>query len=1207
MDEQDSGSPETNANQEEGSANHVVPIVGIGASAGGVDALRRLLFNVHPGCGMALVIVQHLDPDHDSALAEILARATVLPVTTVENNGPAESEHVYVIPPNKTLTLHDGRLLLGPPTSSRGHPNSVDEFFTSLAQDRGEHAACVILSGTGSDGTVGLRAVKEHGGLTVAQAEAEYDGMMRSAVATGLVDFILRPEDIPTRLVTYFQDAQNTEIVPDENNIQPGTAVWLGRVTALLRNQTGHDFSSYKESTIIRRVRRRMHVLHVDKIGAFIERLRRDPREVTLLFQDLLIGVTGFFRDPEAFAALEREVVPHLFEGKGPNDSIRVWVPGCATGEEAYSIAILLRECAPVVGSPKLQIFASDIDEHALDIARVGRYPASIVKDLSPDRVGRFFHGEDGTYRVSGEIREICLFSPHNLLRDAPFSRLDLISCRNLLIYLRSELQDRVIPLFHYALSQNGYLLLGTSENVTRHTRLFLNVDKVHRIFRRRSFPERRIPEFPLTAPDTLRRPLPPPALTAGGGEARLRAAAERQLIERFAPAYAVVNVEGDVLHSSGRTGKYLELPSGVPDTNIFNLARPGLRAELRRALHKSVGSGQQVVHSKVTVGSDGGNQDIDLYVQPLRSMPAQEGMYMVVFQDLGAIRLDIGPTEVPASEAGDSSAHVLEEELRATKERLQTTTEELESSNEELKSGNEELQSMNEELQSANEELQTSKEELPSINEELQTVNAELNARVDELSRANNDMQNLLDSTQIATVFLDRSLNVKGFTPAAKDVFRLVESDAGRSITHVRARFEYQSLADDAERVLRTLATVEKPVRNREDGTRYVMRMLPYRTSDNVINGVVMTFTDVTRISAAEAQIESLTHDLRARIAELETLLEIVPVGVMISDNAEPANVVINMHGARLVGQPDGKGLVPLTVPLRLFDGERELSLEDHPVRRAARLGQMEPAWQGRLETSAGHSAFVMISATPLFSEDHRVRGAIAAIIDVSEHKRSEEQQLLLMHELQHRVKNVLATVASLAARMARRAQTVQEFREAFLSRISAMGRMHDLLAVGAWSGASLRALIGAALEPFVSIASPNVRLVGSEVRLDSNAAATMGMVLHELATNAAKYGALSVPDGIVEVAWSRENQGQGLGVLHVTWTERNGPPVGPAGAAGFGTAFITRSVEYELTAAQIWNCCRKARVARFRSPSREMSRGLRDRGGCRCLPLLP
>ena len=890
--------------------------------------------------------------------------------------------------------------MLGPPTSSRGHPNSVDEFFTSLAQDRGEHAACVILSGTGSDGTVGLRAVKEHGGLTVAQAEAEYDGMMRSAVATGLVDFILRPEDIPTRLVTYFQDAQNTEIVPDENNIQPGTAVWLGRVTALLRNQTGHDFSSYKESTIIRRVRRRMHVLHVDKIGAFIERLRRDPREVTLLFQDLLIGVTGFFRDPEAFAALEREVVPHLFEGKGPNDSIRVWVPGCATGEEAYSIAILLRECAPVVGSPKLQIFASDIDEHALDIARVGRYPASIVKDLSPDRVGRFFHGEDGTYRVSGEIREICLFSPHNLLRDAPFSRLDLISCRNLLIYLRSELQDRVIPLFHYALSQNGYLLLGTSENVTRHTRLFLNVDKVHRIFRRRSFPERRIPEFPLTAPDTLRRPLPPPALTAGGGEARLRAAAERQLIERFAPAYAVVNVEGDVLHSSGRTGKYLELPSGVPDTNIFNLARPGLRAELRRALHKSVGSGQQVVHSKVTVGSDGGNQDIDLYVQPLRSMPAQEGMYMVVFQDLGAIRLDIGPTEVPASEAGDSSAHVLEEELRATKERLQTTTEELESSNEELKSGNEELQSMNEELQSANEELQTSKEELQSINEELQTVNAELNARVDELSRANNDMQNLLDSTQIATVFLDRSLNVKGFTPAAKDVFRLVESDAGRSITHVRARFEYESLADDAERVLRTLATVEKPVRNREDGTRYVMRMLPYRTSDNVINGVVMTFTDVTRISAAEAQIESLTHDLRARIAELETLLEIVPVGVMISDNAEPANVVINMHGARLVGQPDGKGLVPLTVPLRLFDGERELSLEDHPVRRAARLGQMEPAWQGRLETSAGHSAFVMISATPLFSEDHRVRGAIAAIIDVSEHKRSEEQQLLLMHE---------------------------------------------------------------------------------------------------------------------------------------------------------------------------------------------------------------
>ncbi|HUB12193.1 MAG TPA: CheR family methyltransferase [Acetobacteraceae bacterium] len=1168
MNEPDSAIPEPSPEETESHHADAVPIVGIGASAGGIDALRRMLQNLHHSSGLALVIVQHLMPTHESALAEILGRNTDLPVTQIENETEVVADHVYVIPPNAGLTIDHGRLQLIPLSGNRVHPNVIDEFFTSLAHDRGERAACVILSGTGSDGTLGLRAVKENGGLTVAQADAEYDGMMRSAVATGLVDFMLRPEEMPASLVAYFQEAPRIDEAAEQDWVRPETAGQLEQIAQLLRAQTGHDFSNYKERTIIRRVRRRMHVLQIEEVPAFIARLRRDPREVSLLFQDLLIGVTSFFRDPDAFAAIARDVVPNLFDGKGPDDTVRVWVAGCATGEEAYSIAILLREASPSRGGPKLQIFASDIDDHALDIARVGRYPATIEKDVTPERLMRFFHREDGTYRIASDLREICLFSSHNLLRDAPFSKLDLISCRNLLIYLSPELQDRIIPLFHYAINPNGYLFLGTSENVTRHTRLFVTVEKLQRIFRRRSFPERRIPEFPLTAPDLARRVPPTPALRPAGGENSLRAAAERQLLERFTPAYAVINSDGDLLHSSGRTGKYLELPPGAPDTNLFNLARSGLRVELRAALHKAMVSGQLVVHSKLRVGTNGGTQDIDLFVQPMRYLPASEGLFMVVFQDLGEIKPMGEQIVLVSTEGEDGSAHTLEAELRATRERLQTTTEELEASNEELKSGNEELQSMNEELQSANEELQTSKEELQSINEELQTVNSELNARVEELSHANNDMRNLLDSTQIATLFLDRMLNVKSFTPAAKDVFRLVESDAGRPIMHVRSRVDCDTLQEDAERVLRTLATIEKPVRSNENGTRYMMRLLPYRTADNVINGVVLTFTDVTRVSAAEAEIARLTEDLRARITELETLLEIVPVGVMIADNGDPSRVVMNTYGARLMDEPDGRtGLVPLTVPYRLFQDDKELAPDEHPLRRAVRLGQAVPPWQGRLETASGRSTFVLVTATPLFAEDRRVRGAIAAIVDMSEHKRAEEQQLRLLHELQHRVKNTLATVASLATRMSQRSRTVEEFRAAFLSRLVAMGRMHDLLAGGAWTAASLRALIGAALEPYGGLDSANVHVAGDETRLDAGTAATLGMVLHELATNAAKYGALSVTGGTVDVAWTREQEVQsGKSWLHLTWTERNGPPVDPAAAPGFGTGFITRAVEYEL-----------------------------------------
>ncbi len=1142
------------------------PVVGIGASAGGIDALRLFVPEIKPGSGIAYVVVQHLDPEHASSLADLLARASRVPVRLIQDGMEIEPDHIYVIPPNALLTIQDQKLRLARPSEPRGQRYPVDSFFISLAHERPESSACVILSGTGSDGTLGLRAIKENGGLTLAQAGAEYDGMMRSALATGLVDFVLPAEEIPAKLAEYFRHIVEVGEKKGADGIQQEASDHLAQICTLLRTRTGHDFSGYKTRTLVRRIQRRMQVLQLEDASKFVERLRKDPQQIDMLFQDLLIGVTNFFRDRPAFAALESEVIPRIFEGKGADDSIRVWVPGCSTGEEAYSIAIMLRERIPKSHeSRKLQIFASDIDEAALEIARFGRYPATIAKDVSPRRLERFFQREDGSYRVTADVREICLFSVHNLLRDAPFSKLDLISCRNVLIYLNPELQNRVIPLFHYALRDGGFLMLGSSENVTRHSRLFSVVDKPNRIFLRRPLPRGELPEFPLTAPIAPHRRYASP-VTAGPAEGGWRELAERQLMERYTPAYVIVNGEGEVLHASMRTGKYLELPPGAPVTNVLSLARRGLRLDLRAALHKSAATQQVTIQKNVQVGTNGGQQVIDLVVQPLGPPSAQEKLYMVVFQDIGGIKplSEHGPTDT-VGDVEKVSVQQLEAELRATKERLQTTTEELESANEELKSGNEELSSINEELQSANEELETSKEELQSINEELQTVNAELNARVDELSRANNDIANLLESTQIATVFLDRELTVKSFTPAAKDLFHLVESDAGRPITHVRSRFNLDSVQEDAERVLRTLGTIEKQVKSTDTDARYIMRILPYRTVDNVIGGVVLTFTDITRMAAAEARITELSRDLRNRVDSLEALLDLVPVGIFIVDR-DLSDVRVNRYGTRLLGEEDErKGPRKVAGPVRLFDANGELPVQDQPLQCAAASGAAIPSMEARLLRANGSFADVMISATPLFDEGGQVRGAIAVLVDITERKKVEAYQDVLVHELQHRVKNILATVSSLASRMLRDSPAGEEFARAFLNRLIAMGGMHDLLSQRSWEGADLRTLLSTALSPYARPDQSNVRLQGPEVLLKPGPATTLGMVLHELATNAAKYGALSSNKGGVEVSWEIAGTDKAPRVL-ISWVERDGPRIRPPTHEGFGATFVKRSIEYEL-----------------------------------------
>ncbi|MBV8650375.1 MAG: hypothetical protein JO255_02840, partial [Alphaproteobacteria bacterium] len=629
----DKGSDE---GQPEPRRNGQIPVVGIGASAGGIGALEALLPLLKADGGIAYVIVQHLDPSHESMLTAMLNRGTEMPVMEAADGMPIERDHIYVIPRNSTLTMSDSLLHLGPAIERGGPRTPIDAFFLSLAKAKGENAACVILSGTGSDGTIGLRAIKENGGLTMAQEGAEYDGMMRSAVRTGMVDFVLPIEQIPPKLFAYFHHLVEIDSRKGPDGVRQEAADHLAQICTLLRLRTGNDFSGYKDRTVARRVQRRMQVLQIDEVPDFIERLRKDPQEVDALLQDLLIGVTSFFRDPVAFEALEREVIPKLFEGKGPEDTVRVWVPGCSTGEEAYSIAILLRDYSPKTqGAPKLQIFASDIDEQTLQFARIGRFPSTIASDVPPRRLERYFVREDGTYRIASDLREICLFSSHNLLRDAPFSKLDLISCRNLLIYLTTELQNRLVPLFHYALNDGGFLFLGTSENVTRHPRLFSMVDKTHRIFHRRAQLERRLPEFPLTAPDGTKRRATAPTRPAVDQEP-LQALAERQLLDRYSPAYVVVNAEGEMLHGSARTGKYLELAPGAPRVDIFSMARSGLRPDLRAGLHKAASSGRIAVEKNVVVGTNGGRQTIDLVVHPIRTTAAQEMLYMVIFQDIG-------------------------------------------------------------------------------------------------------------------------------------------------------------------------------------------------------------------------------------------------------------------------------------------------------------------------------------------------------------------------------------------------------------------------------------------------------------------------------------------------------------------------------------------------------------------------------------------
>ena len=997
------------------------PIVGIGASAGGIPALEGFFKGMPDHPGMAFVIVTHLNPERESLLHEVIARFTQLPVLVVEQDMELVPNTVYVMPPNSIVTAEGKVLRLREPDPAHRERKPVDVFFASIAAEHGEYAIGVVLSGGDSDGTLGIKAIKEHGGLTVAQTPDEYGpnnpGMPRSAISTGLIDIECPADQMGAKLADYVASFDVLASLSEHDSDQ-----WEGSVErakaeiyAVLRSHSGHDFSGYKSKTFLRRVRRRMQVRQLRALGDYVTLLKREAPEVVALFRDLLINVTGFFRDADAFAMLEETILPRLFEGKSAGDTVRVWVPGCATGEEVFSIGILMREYIDRLSSPpRVQIFATDIDDSALAVARLARYPEALLEGLSAERRQRFLHPDGASYVLNNDVRELCIFSPHSVIRDPPFSRMDMVSCRNLLIYFGSDTQNRVIPTFHYSLRPGGYLFLGTSEGIGQHSDLFALVDKKQRIFQAREH-VRSGPRLANLVGES--RPLPFPAGRDKLAQSAypLRQAVETQVLDRFAPAHVVVNSDGDVVYYSARTGRFLEPSPGAPSRQLLTMARRGLRLELRAALREATTTQRAVIRQDLPLDDEGGRvQLVTVTVEPMAERGNGEPLYLVLFNVTGPAHAKADPDL-----AGDGVAGLLDldRELRDTRERLQSTIEEYETAVEELKSSNEELVSVNEEAQSTNEELEASKEEMQSLNEELNTINAELTGKVEELDRANNDLKNLFESAQIATVFLDRNLVIRNFTPAASAFFNLRPTDVGRPLTDLSNQLDYPELKTNIEQVFATGEVIERQLPRDGQRRHYLVRLMPYREEAKTIQGVVVSLTDVTTLAEAE------------------------------------------------------------------------------------------------------------------------------------------EHQAVLISELNHRVKNMLAVVISIVNSTLDNAPS-HPAHEALMGRLRAMARAYGALSRVKWTEVLLADILREETEHFgperFSINGPDVRLVAQQ-------ALSLGMVVHELATNAAKYGALSASTGSVSVSWERSGAD-----LLLEWREMGGPPVKPPEFTGFGLSLLDGEIQY-------------------------------------------
>ncbi|HJR79018.1 MAG TPA: CheR family methyltransferase [Anaerolineales bacterium] len=855
-------------------------VVGIGASAGGLSALQSF-FDALPGdTGMAFVVITHLHPEHESHMAELLQRHTLMPTSQVVDRVKVEANHVYVIPPNRSILMADSHVQAVEFLQPHGRRTPIDQFFRSLASGHRESIA-VILSGGGTDGSVGVKDIKEQGGLILVQhpADAEYDSMPRAAIGTGLADVVLPADQLAAKLADY---ARHTPQLPhDPGQLSESEVETLQRILAQVHARTGHDFNQYKRSTVLRRVERRMQLNGFTTLEGYLDYLRRHANEAQAMFNDILIGVTNFFRDRDSWAALEENVIPALFKEAGREEGIRAWSIGCATGEEAYSLAILLLEQAARLDfRPQIQVFASDLDQASIAHAREGLYPAAIEADVSPERLERFFTGEGEYYRVKRELRDAVLFSNHNLLRDPPFARQDLIACRNVLIYLQREVQQNIFTIFHYALKPDSYLFLGSSEAAEHLPDLFAVVDKTHRIYQARPWAGERpqMPSLPLRKErgrPATERPAPAPPYLLRYREENIPAEMHRKALETYSPPSILVNERAMILHVSETAGRYLLQPEGSITGDLLRLVRPELQLELRMAISRAFEENRAALSRPILVQFNGHPRPVILAVRPsIKTAHNEENerTALVVFLE-DELDRPLAPksAETLSSDQQKERDHVvaqLEAEVERLREQLQITVEEYESSNEEMKAANEELQSINEEYRSATEELETSKEELQSINEELQTVNIDMKNKLEELARAHEELQNLLGATEIGLLFLDRGLRIQRFTAGMSALFNIMPGDRGRPIRHLTHKMKYDEFIEDAEQVLRRLIPVEREVQA-ENGDWFLMRLRPYRTTEDQIQGVVISFVDINKLKEAEQEILRHKDMLEERVEE--------------------------------------------------------------------------------------------------------------------------------------------------------------------------------------------------------------------------------------------------------------------------------------------------------------------------------------------------
>jgi two-component system, chemotaxis family, CheB/CheR fusion protein len=1123
-------------------------IVAIGASAGGISALQSLFSALPERTGAAFVVVVHLDPGHRSEMPQIIAARTKMPVVQVATHSRLQADHVYVIPPDRRLQMVDHQISALEFDEPRGQRAPIDLFFRSLAEQLGDGFA-VILSGAGSDGAIGVRAVKEVGGIILVQdpTEAEYASMPRSAIAMGVADFVLPVRDLAKRLADLIRNKESATI-PDMRNFDEEL---LRRIIDHLRVRTAHDFTKYKRATVLRRIARRMQVTRAADLKEYYEAMRESADEAQALLGDLLISVTTFFRDAETFDKLAKAVIPELFKDKKADETVRVWVSGCATGEEAYSFAmLLLEEAARHPARPPIQVFGSDLDARALASAREGRFPIAIETDVKEERLRRFFAREGDHYRVRQELRDIVLFAVHDMLRDPPFAHVDLISCRNVLIYLDRELQEQLISTFHYALNPGGYLFLGASESADNPPGLFRTLDRTARIYQstaRAGDKPRLLPR--LLGPVRVREQHVQLGRAVSPTVALGEAAMHRRALEQVAPPSMLVDETQRVVHLSENAGRYV-MPSGGPlSGDAVDLVRPELRFELRSALNRAFEQQAATLSLPVLVRFNGAPHRVHLWVrlsQPQQSGTAEPRHAVVMFIEGEAVDESIAALD---RRTDDQTVRRLIQELELTQTRLRTVREESDAANEELRAANEELQSMNEEHRSTSEELETSKEELQSINEELQTVNSELNLKLDVISRAHSDLQNLIAATDIGTLFLDSGLRIKRFTDRLTELFSITTTDEGRSITDFAHQLEYQDLAKDARAVLANLAPIRHEVRSRA-GRWYDMRLRPYRTVDDKIDGVVITFVDITE----RREVDEALRVSDETVGQDQRLMELSRDPIFIWD-FDGGIEFWNRGSEELYGYSSEEAL-----------GQRKdlLLATQVPGSSFAELRAKllaEGSYSGEVRHRTKDGRELTIDTRIVLQTMGSKRLALESTRDVTERKQWERRQQLLLGELAHRVRNTLAVVQAIAHQSMRTSQSGEEFVQRFDGRLLALASTHTLLVNSEWEGADLATLARSQLEPYYTSDNPDrVRIGGEPVTLPADLATPFGLILHELATNAAKHGALSKPRGSVTIEWTVTRNDPR--VLKVVWREQGGPPVQQPKTSGFGSALIENGI---------------------------------------------